>query len=111
MTSAEGVNIEVGVLRAHAATVTGTIEGVPKAREAADYLGHVDDGYGLLVGPYARSILNPLHDRISERLRVLVEETGAIPPKLCIAADQFQALEEERAKQLAQQGEQIDRQG
>lgn len=95
-------------MRDHAAKVEAAIAGLPMAREAARYLAHADDGYGMLVGPYARSILNPLHDRITERLRVVTEDAEQLPPKLRFAADSFENLDEGRKNETDRQREQIE---
>ncbi|MGV9611611.1 type VII secretion target [Nocardia xishanensis] len=102
------IAVDPGGMRDHAAKVDAVLEGLSMAREAAEYLAHADDGYGTLVGPYARSILNPLHDRITERLRVVTEDAEELPPKLRFAADSFQNLDEGRKNQTDRQREQIE---
>ncbi|MEV2222325.1 MULTISPECIES: type VII secretion target [Nocardia] len=110
MGNSDGVNVDPDQLRDHAQKVEQAIEGVPLSREAADYLAQADDGYGLLVGPYAKSVLNPLHDRITESLRTLTEETESLPRKLRFAADSFENVDQSRADGTDRQREQLEQQ-
>lgn len=94
------VNVNLDAIRLHAGAVGGVADGLAKALEAANYLAHADDGYGLLVRPYAVSTLNELHDEITGTLAQLDTLTAQVPGKLRIAADTFESCDTTGAGQL-----------
>ncbi|MFC4128780.1 type VII secretion target [Nocardia rhizosphaerae] len=85
------VNVDAMAIRAHAAVVAEVASGVAKAREAADYLAHADDAYGVFVKEYAVRTLNELHDEITETLGLLGTRSDQVPGTLRLAADTFEA--------------------
>ncbi|MFC6012066.1 type VII secretion target [Nocardia lasii] len=103
------VNIDLEAIRAQAGSVDGVSNGVAKALEAVNYLAHADDGYGLLVKPYAVITLNSLHDEITTALARLDTVTASMPGKLRTAADTFESCDTTRAGELAAQAAEIDR--
>ncbi|MCA2208693.1 type VII secretion target [Nocardia rosealba] len=94
------VNVDPNAIRTHAGSVDGVASGVASALEAASYLAHADDGYGLLVKPYAVITLNTLHDEIVDGLTELDALVAAMPGKLRTAADTFEMCDTTRAGQL-----------
>ncbi|MFD3702480.1 type VII secretion target [Nocardia sp. NPDC058658] len=98
MTSLLNVNLEA--IRSQACSVDVVAGGVAKALEAAGYLAHADDGYGLLLKPYAVATLNALHDEITETLARLDAMSAAMPGKLRTAADTFETCDTTRAGEL-----------
>ncbi|MEU4413816.1 type VII secretion target [Nocardia salmonicida] len=103
------VNVNLNAIRAQACSVDGVSGGVAEALEAANYLAHADDGYGLLVKPYAVSTLNALHDEITEALAQLDTLTAEMPGKLRTAADTFETCDATRAGDLAGKTAEIER--
>ncbi|WP_194824715.1 type VII secretion target [Nocardia sp. XZ_19_231] len=103
------VNVNLDAIRAQACSVDGVSGGVAKALEAANYLAHADDGYGLLVKPYAVSTLNSLHDEITEALAQLETLTAEMPGKLRTAADTFETCDATRAGELTGKTAEIER--
>ncbi|MFC4373786.1 type VII secretion target [Nocardia halotolerans] len=102
------VNVDPQSVRAHACAVDAVSGGVAEALEAANYLAHADDGYGLLVKPYAVSTLNALHDDITGTLAKLDELAAAMPGKLRTVADTFETCDTTRAGQLRSTAAEID---
>ncbi|TCJ95294.1 type VII secretion target [Nocardia alba] len=107
MTSLVNVNLEA--IRSQACSVDGVSGGVAKALEAANYLAHADDGYGLLVKPYAVITLNALHDDITEALTLLDTLASEMPGKLRTAADTFETCDTTRAGDLSGKTAEIER--
>ncbi|MEU4320423.1 type VII secretion target [Nocardia fluminea] len=103
------VNVSLEAIRAQACSVDGVSGGVAQALEAANYLAHADDGYGLLVKPYAVSTLNALHDEITEALAQLDTLTAQMPGKLRTAADTFETCDTTRAGDLSGKTAEIER--
>ncbi|MFE1592421.1 type VII secretion target [Nocardia sp. NPDC058705] len=103
------VNVNLDAIRSQACSVDGVSGGVAKALEAVNYLAHADDGYGLLVKPYAVITLNSLHDEILETLAQLDTLTAEMPGKLRTAADTFESCDTTRAGDLAGKTAEIDR--
>ncbi|MFD3594205.1 type VII secretion target [Nocardia sp. NPDC058640] len=106
MTSVLNVNLEA--IRSQACSVDEVARGVATALEAADYLAHADDGYGLLLKPYAVATLNALHDEITETLALLDSSTAQMPEKLRTAADTFESCDTTRAGELKVVAAEID---
>ncbi|MFE3543316.1 type VII secretion target [Nocardia sp. NPDC059177] len=96
-------------IRTHAGTVSSVSAGVGEALEAANYLAHADDGYGLLVKPYAVITLNDLHDEITSALESLDTTTGEMPGKLNTAADTFDTCDTTRAGDISTKTAEIER--
>ncbi|MFJ2663194.1 type VII secretion target [Nocardia fluminea] len=103
------VNVSLEAIRSQACSVDGVSGGVAQALEAANYLAHADDGYGLLVKPYAVSTLNALHDEITEALARLDTLTAQMPGKLRTAADTFETCDTTRAGDLSGKTAEIER--
>lgn len=103
------VKVNLDAIRSQACSVDDVSSGVAKALEAANYLAHADDGYGLLVKPYAVSTLNTLHDEITETLAQLDSLTGAMPGKLRTAADTFETCDTTGAGELTATAAEIER--
>ncbi|RDI43252.1 type VII secretion target [Nocardia mexicana] len=103
------LNVDPDQVRDHSGKVSAQVDSLNKALEAATYLSHVDDGYGMLIQPYATSILTRLHDRIVDGLQKVGEQAGTMPTKLNQAADAFEQKETASADALsgigAQQGQ------
>ncbi len=103
------VNVNLDAIRSQACSVDVVAGGVAKALEAANYLAHADDGYGMLIKPYAVSTLNSLHDEITETLAQLDTLTAAMPGKLRTAADTFESCDTTRAGDLTGKTAEIER--
>lgn len=103
------VNVNPEAIRSQACSVDGVSGGVAKALEAASYLAHADDGYGLLIKPYAVSTLNALHDDITATLAQLDTLTAEMPGKLRTAADTFETCDTTRAGELSGKTAEIER--
>ncbi|MBF6210405.1 hypothetical protein IU433_01220 [Nocardia puris] len=101
------VNVDPERAREHAKRVETISEGLAQALEAAAYLAQADDGYGLLVRPYAQSILNPKHEDIVAGLRHYSAAVAALPQKLRQAADVFEEQDAARKGALDKQRAQI----
>ncbi|WP_280348821.1 type VII secretion target [Nocardia neocaledoniensis] len=94
------VNVDVMAIRAHADAVQEVATGVAKAQEAATYLAHADDAYGLFVKPYAVNTLGELHDEITRLLDLLTTRSGQVPGTLRTAADTFETQDNASATAL-----------
>ncbi|MFF0543858.1 type VII secretion target [Nocardia thailandica] len=103
------VNVKPDAIRTHASAVDEVSGGVAKAREAAGYLANADDGYGLLVKPYAVTTLGSLHDEITSALDELDTLTAEMPGKLRTAADGFETCDTTRAGDLAGKQAEIEK--
>ncbi|MGY0499918.1 type VII secretion target [Nocardia sp. FBN12] len=103
------VNVDLDAIRSQACSVDVVSSGVGKALEAANYLAHADDGYGLLIKPYAVSTLNSLHDEITATLAQLDTLAAAMPGKLRTAADTFELCDTTRAGDLTGKAAEIER--
>ncbi|MEV0030044.1 hypothetical protein [Nocardia sp. NPDC050793] len=106
-----GIEFDPEGTRAHAKKVEAVLAGLGMALEAASYLAHADDGYGLLVRPYAVSALDPIHDRIVDSLGKLSDEAGTMPQKLRYVADTFEGQDRDRKHATDQQTAQIASEG
>ncbi|WP_336083772.1 type VII secretion target [Nocardia sp. SSK8] len=103
------VNVSTEAIRTHAEAVNGVAAGVAEALQAASYLAHADDGYGLLVKPYAVTTLNDLHDEITSTLTTLNTLAAEMPGKLRTAADGFDTCDTTRAGDIASKTAEIER--
>ncbi|MFE7798309.1 type VII secretion target [Nocardia sp. NPDC057440] len=108
MWNSDDIVVNPDRVRAHAGQVESTLENVSKAKEAADYLAKVDDGYGSLVGWVAGLTVDSLHDRITESLQKIVETTETLPKTLRHCADVFDNLEASRKAEIERQQSQIN---
>ncbi|MFQ6327724.1 type VII secretion target [Nocardia sp. NBC_01009] len=108
MWNSDDVVVNPDRVRAHAGQVESTLENVSKAKEAADYLAKVDDGYGSLVGWLAGLMVDSLHDRITSSLKQIVETTETLPKTLRHCADVFDNLEASRKAEIERQQSQIN---
>jgi len=106
--AATSIQVDPEGTRAHADAVEQLASGLTKALEAASWLAHADDGYGLLVRPYATSVLGPKHDAIVDGLRATEEVVSAMPGKLRRAADTFDELEAARRAELEAERARLD---
>lgn len=108
MWNSDDIVVDPTKVRAHATAVESTLGAVGAAKQAADYLARVDDGYGWLVGLYADRVLGSLHDRITDNLREIVETTEQLPKTLRYCADTFEDLDAGRKAEIERQEEQIE---
>ncbi|MEU8894403.1 type VII secretion target [Nocardia sp. NPDC048505] len=106
--NSDDVVVEPEKVRAHAGAVESTLENVRKAKEAADYLAKLDDGYGWFAGGYADATVSGLHDRISDGLQKIVETTESLPKTLRHCADTFENLDASRKAAIESQQNQIE---
>lgn len=109
--AATTIQVDPDGTRTHADKVEQLASGLAEALEAAAYLSHADDGYGLLVRPYASSLLGPKHDAIVEGLRTCDRVLSALPGKLRLAADTFEELDEIRKGELDAERERLGESG
>lgn len=109
--AATAIQVDPDGTRAHADAVEELATGLTEALEAASWLAHADDGYGLLVRPYASSILGPEHDAIVDGLRGCDQVLSAMPGKLRQAADTFEDLDQARQGELDVERERLDESG
>ncbi|MFD4438165.1 type VII secretion target [Nocardia sp. NPDC058519] len=107
MWNSDDVVVKPESVRAHAGAVESTLGSVSAAKQAADYLAKLDDGYGLLVGLYADAIMSSLHDRITDGLQKIVETTETLPKTLRHCADTFENLDADRKAAIERQQNQI----
>lgn len=105
------IRVDPDGTRAHASEVEELASGLAEALQAAAYLSHADDGYGLLVRPYASSLLGPKHDAIVAGLRTCDQVLAAMPGKLRQAADTFEELDDARQGELDAERERLDESG
>ncbi|WP_040796240.1 type VII secretion target [Nocardia higoensis] len=109
--AATTIRVDPEGTRAHADAVEKLATGLAEVLEAASWLAHADDGYGLLVRPYASSILGPKHDTIVDGLRTSEQALSAMPGKLRQAADTFEDVDEARKGELDVERERLDESG
>jgi uncharacterized protein YukE len=105
--NSDGIVVNPEKVRAHASAVDSTLENVSKAKEAADYLAKLDDGYGVFVGWYADLVVSSLHDRITGSLQKIVETTESLPKTLRHCADTYETLDAGRKAAIEGQQTQI----
>ncbi|GAB2673723.1 type VII secretion target [Nocardia goodfellowii] len=107
MWNSDDVVVNPEKVRTHAGAVESTLENVSKAKEAADYLAELDDGYGWFVGGFADLTVSSLHNRITDSLQKIVETTEALPKTLRHCADTFENLDAARKAAIESQQNQI----
>ncbi|MGV9612816.1 type VII secretion target [Nocardia xishanensis] len=107
MWNSDDVVVNPEKVRAHAGAVESTLENVSKAKQAADHLAKLDDGYGWFVGGYADLMVGSLHDRITDSLQKIVETTETLPKTLRYCADTFENLDAGRKAEIERQQDQI----
>ncbi|MGV9820726.1 type VII secretion target [Nocardia xishanensis] len=107
MWNSDDVVVNPEKVRAHADAVESTLGDVSKAKQAADYLAKLDDGYGIFVGWYADLMVGSLHDRITDSLQKIAETTETLPKTLRYCADTFESLDAGRKAEIERQQNQI----
>ncbi|WP_446223263.1 type VII secretion target [Nocardia sp. IBHARD005] len=107
MWNSDDVVVKPESVRAHAGAVESTLGNLSAAKQAADYLSKLDDGYGLFVGWYADLTVSSLHDRITDSLQKIVETTETLPKTLRYCADTFETLDADRQAAIERQQSQI----
>lgn len=95
-----GFAADTDAIREHAGTVDTAAGDLRYALAAAAYLTAADDGYGLLVQPYARSVLGDLHERVETALRSVADSAARLPGALTSAASAIERGETVSAESL-----------